>query len=249
MKSIEEEIFICLDCETTGLDPVNDRIIEIAFTKFTFKEILHSYETLIDPECDIPAVSTEIHHITNEMVQSKPKIKEVLPHLFQSLDDAILVGHGISMDLAFLQSEAARFKIGHRLSSFPVIDTLRLARLYGESPANSLEQLRQHFNIEDQGAHRAMSDVVVNIEVFKFLSQKFSTIEQIFDRLTKPILLKTMPFGKHKGRPFSELPLEYLKWASSKSFDQDLTFSITNELKKRKKGNLFKQAANPFSSL
>jgi DNA polymerase-3 subunit epsilon len=58
-----------------------------------------------------------------------------------------------------------------------------------------------------------------------------------------------MPLGKHKGRPFSEIPHEYLQWAANKDFDQDLTFSIRSELKKRKSGNLFKQASNPFSEL
>ena len=58
-----------------------------------------------------------------------------------------------------------------------------------------------------------------------------------------------MPLGKHKGRPFSEIPIEYLLWAANKDFDQDLMFSIRSELKKRKSGSLFKQAANPFSQL
>ena len=65
-----------------------------------------------------------------------------------------------------------------------------------------LEKLREHFNIEPEGAHRAMSDVIVNISVFKYLSQSFKTTEQLLERLKKPILLKTMPLGKYKGRPF-----------------------------------------------
>jgi DNA polymerase-3 subunit epsilon len=124
-----------------------------------------------------------------------------------------------------------------------------MARLYGESPVNSLEKLREHFNIAAEGAHRAMNDVVVNIEVFKFLSSKFKTTEQLVERLKKPILLKKMPLGKHKGRPFGEIPIEYLLWAANKDFDQDLLFSIKSELKKRKTGNQFRQASNPFSSL
>ena len=129
------------------------------------------------------------------------------------------------------------------------LDTLRLARLYGESPTNSLESLRKHFNIKAEGAHRAMSDVLVNIEVFKHLSRKFKTTEEMLKRLEKPITLKLMPLGKHKGRPFREVPVEYLRWAANQSFDQDLLFSLRSELKKRKTGNQFSQAANPFSEL
>ena len=124
-----------------------------------------------------------------------------------------------------------------------------MARLYGESPINSLQQLRQHFNIQPEGAHRAMSDVVVNIEVFKQLAKPYHTTEELFSFLQKPIRLKTMPLGKHKGRRFEEIPIEYLLWAEKKDFDQDLLFSIRNEIRNRKKGGRFEQSSNPFQNL
>jgi len=249
MGLITKDTFVCVDCETTGLEPDLDRIIEVAAVKFTFEKILDSYETLIDPEVPIPEASQEIHHISNEMVQGKPKIQDVLPNLIKFIGRHIIIGHGIKLDLAFLDKAAKKHNIHSTLSSATTLDTLRMARLYGESPINSLEKLREHFNIEAEGAHRAMNDVMVNIEVFKFLSTRFKTTEQLLERLTKPILLKKMPLGKHKGRPFGEIPIEYLQWAVNKDFDQDLIFSIKSELKKRKTGNQFRQASNPFSSL
>jgi DNA polymerase-3 subunit epsilon len=249
MGLIKKDTFICLDCETTGLEQDKDRIIEVGIVRFTFDEILDSFQTLIDPETPIPEVSIAIHHITDEMVQGKPKIQEILPAIFHFIGRDIIVGHGISNDIAFLTNAAKQYHIPHRLSSLTLIDTLRLARLYGESPTNSLETLRKHFNIPEEGAHRAMNDVVVNIEVFKFLANQFKTTEQMLDRLKSPILLKAMPLGKHKGRPFSDIPIEYLGWAAHQDFDQDLMFSIRSELKKRKKGTQFKQASNPFGDL
>jgi DNA polymerase-3 subunit epsilon len=61
--------------------------------------------------------------------------------------------------------------------------------------------------------------------------------------------MKYMPFGKYKGRPFSEIPLQFLNWASRIDFDQDLLHSIQLELKKRKKGGQFGQATNPCLEL
>ncbi len=61
--------------------------------------------------------------------------------------------------------------------------------------------------------------------------------------------MATMPLGKHKGRPFKEIPLQYLQWIVNKDFDQDLLYSVRTELKKRKKGNLFNQSSNPFLNL
>jgi DNA polymerase III subunit epsilon len=248
MGLLKTDTFVCLDCETTSLDPETNRIIEIAVVLFKEDEILASFETLIDPEISIPEESTFIHHITNDMVKGKPKIQQVLPNVLSMIGKFIIVGHGIPFDIACIVNSSKRHSIPCHLVQ-PHLDTLRLARLYGESPINSLEKLREHFNIASEGAHRAMSDVLVNIKVFKFLVQKYKTTEEILERLKKPILLKTMPLGKHKGRSFSDIPQEYLKWALTKDFDQDLVFSIRSELKKRKAGTLFSQAGNPFSSL
>lgn len=249
MGLITKDAFICLDCETTGLEPLTDQIIEVAAVKFSFDQTIDKFETLIDPGIPIPESSQEIHHISNEMVQGKPKIEEILPSLVKFVGKGIIIGHGIKLDIAFLEAAAKKHQIHCPFSSLAHLDTLRMARLYGESPTNSLEKLREHFNIESEGAHRAMNDVVVNIDVFKFLSSSYKTTEQLLERLKKPILLKTMPLGKHKGRPFGEVPVEYLLWAANKDFDQDLLFSIRSELKKRKQGTQFRQAANPFSEL
>ena len=249
MGSLNKETFICLDCETTGLDPKQDRIIELAIVKFTFSETLETFETLIDPQTSISEVSIAIHHITHDMVQGKPTIQEVLPEAIRIIGSHTIVGHGIQMDLSFLAEAAKRYGLQNPFISQSFIDTLRLARLYGESPTNSLEKLREHFNIQAEGAHRAMGDVVVNIAVFKYLTASFKTIEQVHERLSKPILLKRMPLGKHKGRPFNEIPIEYLRWALRGDFDQDLIFSLRSELQKRGRGGRFEQASNPFAQL
>lgn len=249
MAHIEKQEFICIDCETTGLDAQSDRIIEVAVMRFNIHEVFAEFESLINPECEIPESSTLIHHITQEMVKNKPTIKEVLPQILALIGNHIIIGHGVAFDIELLAIAADRSNISHTLRSNRYLDTLRMARHYGESPTNSLEQLRQHFNIPHEGAHRAMSDVIVNREVFKFLAKRFKTADQIFDILSKPVQLKNMPLGPHKGRPMKEVPLQYLQWAASKDFDQDLLYSIRSEISRRKKGNLFAQAGNPFQSL
>jgi len=246
---MHKEVFVCFDCETTGLDPREDLIIEIAVCKFTFETILESCEDLVDPGILIPSQTTEIHHITDEMVSGKPKIDVILPRYLDIIGDNILVGHAIPFDIALLENAAKRCSMKTILPSLKYLDTLRLARLYGESPSNSLETLRKHFNIETCEAHRAMNDVIVTIKVFKHLSSKFKTTEDAFERLKRPIQLRLMPLGKYKGRSFSDIPLEYLRWAAHQNFDRDLLFSLRQELKRRRSGGLFSQASNPFSQL
>jgi DNA polymerase-3 subunit epsilon len=249
MVEMEKQKFVCLDCETTGLDVKEDRVIEVAAICFDYEHVYWEIESLINPECVIPESSIAIHHITQDMVHGKPTIAEFLPRILPLLGKEIIVGHGVQFDIELLVMAAERHQIPCKLRENRFLDTLRMARLYGESPVNSLEQLRKHFNIPLEGAHRAMSDVIVNKEVFKHLSKRYRTAEQLFEALSRPILLKTMPLGKHKGRPLKEVPLQYLQWVAKKEFDQDLNYSIKTELTRRKKGNLFNQSANPFSAL
>ncbi len=172
MGLIENDVFVCFDCETTGLDTENDKIIEIGAATFQGGTILKSCEDLINPGIAIPINTIEIHHITNEMVLNKPKIDSVINHYLEFIGKHIIVGHGVTFDISILNSEAKRLNINTQLEKLKYVDTLRLARLYGESPSNSLQSLRKHFNIQSNGAHRALSDVHVNIEVFKFLSRQ-----------------------------------------------------------------------------
>lgn len=241
--------FVCIDCEATGLDSKQDRIIEVAAIRFNLSEVFDQYESLVNPECVIPETSIAIHHITPDMVASKPTITTILPHLLQFIGKYIIVGHGVGFDIDLIANAAERAGIPCTLRHNLSLDTLRMARLYGDSPTNSLEQLRRHFNVEHEGAHRAMSDVIVNVEVFKHLARRYRTTDHIFEALSRPVLLKTMPLGPHKGRLLKEVPLEYLRWAANKNFDQDLLFSLRSELKRRKSGNLFNQAGNPFAEL
>ena len=250
MSKLHEETFICLDCEATGLNIESEEIIEIAVVKFNFNEIIEQFEALVDPERPIPPESTAVHHITDEMVKGKPKIGEVLPKVFKMIDGYPIMGHNIGFDISIILASAKKRNIPCAWDLMGnSIDTVRLARLYGESPSNTLENLRKHFNIPEEGAHRAMNDVIVNIKVFKYLAKDFRSRDEMVKRLREPILMKMMPLGKHKGKPFREVPIDYLNWASHQDFDKDLLFSIQEEKKKRHKKKPFLESCNPFGDL
>lgn len=249
MTSLKKQIFVCLDCEATGLDVVHDRIVEVAVVRFTLDEVLEEYESLVNPLIPIPESSIEVHHITDAMVQDKPDMRQLLPQILTLVGASPIVGHGVAYDIDLIANACERSGIPTTIRKNPFVDTLRLARLYGESPSNSLQVLRSHFNIEEEGAHRAMSDVIVNIQVFKRLAARFTSLDHILKTLAKPILMKIMPLGKHKGRRIKDLPLPYLLWAARQQFDQDLLFSLRTEIASRKKRPAFFHSANPFHQL
>lgn len=249
MKPLNKEIFVCVDCESTGLDPKSDRIIEVAAVIFTFDGILERFETLVNPGRDIPEESQKIHNISNEMVSEAPPVKKILPELLEFLGKHTIVGHGIGYDIQLISAEAERYGYDCSIMSSTNVDTLRLARAYGNCPSNALSSLGKHFNVQTEGAHRAMNDVEMNVEVFKHLCKKYKSLGEILKLLSKPVLLKKMPLGKHKGRPFTEVPEPYLRWCLHRDFDQDLMYSVRSELKKRRKDTRFNAAGNPFSGL
>lgn len=249
MSLLKNTQFICLDCEFTGLDPEKDRILEVAAIRFTLSENLSEFSSLVDPECPISEEAQAIHNIHPEMVRGKPKMQEILPDLLTFVDRNIIVGHGISSDINMIERAARRAGITCEFKNCRTIDTLRLARHYGDSPNNSLENLAVHFNVPREPAHRALNDVMMNIAVFKHLVRRYKTLDEIFNILNQPIKMKYMPLGKYKGRKFSEIPLHYLQRSAGMDFDQDLLYTLRLELKKRKSGNDFSQSTNPFSEL
>ena len=85
-KKIEEAKFICLDTETTGLDPLHGgRICEVAMLGSRGGERAGSYATLLNPQVVISPEVTAIHGITNEMVASAPSFADIAFNLIDFL--------------------------------------------------------------------------------------------------------------------------------------------------------------------
>jgi len=239
-----------MDAETTGLNLDDDRIIEIAAVRFSIEEgVIDTFNEMVDPKRDIPKESFAIHNISSAMLEGKPTIDIVLPKLLDFIKDDIIVGHQVTFDITMVVNAAERLRIKTDLAKRTYIDTLRLGRNYGDSPNNSLVQLAKHFNVAFEDSHRALDDVLMNIEVFKHLVSPYKTTEELFKLLARPIKMKYMPLGKYKGRLFSDIPHPYLRWAVNMDFDQDLLFTIRTELKKRKINPGFSEASNPFKNL
>ncbi|RDB31869.1 putative quorum-sensing-regulated virulence factor [Candidatus Similichlamydia laticola] len=233
MQRIEETTFVCIDCEATGLNLEQDRIIEIALAVFKNGQIEEEYTTLLDPGCPIPSASEKIHLIRNEMVKGQPIFLEVAPQIFSLLERGAVVGHSISFDLELIRKEAERSGLDWQGTPL-LIDTLRLARSYGKCPLLSLDALCQHFGIPLECHHRAMSDVRSTISLFQRLVQGFTYLETVQTLLDKPIEMKFMPLGEYRGFAIRQLPLSYLKWATKKKFDLDLHYSLSKELQRRR---------------
>ena len=65
---MHRSVFVAFDTETTGLYPGFDQIVEIAACRFKNGEMIDEFQTLVNPERDIPSEVTDIHGITEESV-------------------------------------------------------------------------------------------------------------------------------------------------------------------------------------
>ncbi len=125
MADLEKQKFICIDCETTGLDAQQDRIIEVAVMCFDSQTVYGEFESLINPECPIPETSIAIHHITPDMVVDKPTIDQVLPSILELVGDHIIIGHGVHFDIDIVATAAERYGIPTKIRNNRFLDTLK----------------------------------------------------------------------------------------------------------------------------
>ena len=149
--------FAVIDLETSGLEPSNSRIIEIAILLMNSKgEIQEEYATLINPG-NGQVGPTFIHHITEEAVSTAPTFEEVAGDILSRLENRIVVAHHAAFEDKFLASEFRR--AGVKLPALPTIDTLLLARQIIDLPNYKMDTVLQHFGIDGLDLHTALGDV------------------------------------------------------------------------------------------
>ena len=76
MKLNLKRPLVVFDLETTGLDLVNDRIIQLSYIKVSPDGTEKSGNELINPGKEIPKEVTDLTGITNEMVKDAPTFKQ-----------------------------------------------------------------------------------------------------------------------------------------------------------------------------
>lgn len=174
-RSIDDTTFIVIDVETTGLNPIQNRITEIGLIKICEGEIIGEYSTLINPKQFIPSSITRLTGITNEMVFDKPEFEEIIPDLFSFLmidrNEVILAGHNIGFDYKFLISSMKRSKVNS--VAFKTLCTSRLARrLNYNLKSRSLSNLINYFGIRTKRRHRALDDAKATAQILLFFLDK-----------------------------------------------------------------------------
>ncbi len=141
---------IVFDTETTGLERLEDRVIEIGgvelINKFPTGRTFHKY---INPQGrQVHAEALAVHGISNEQLLDKPTFAEILDEFLEFFDGAKLVAHNAMFDLGFINAELARLGQAE-IQVERVVDTLALARRKHPMGPNSLDALCKRYGIEN----------------------------------------------------------------------------------------------------
>ncbi len=170
--------YVVFDLETTGLSPVTDAIIEISAVKVRGGKVTDSFSTLVNPGRKIPAAASRVNGITDRMVADAPCLKEALERFLPFIRGEILVGHNIhSFDMKFLDQAVREFYKKELDNDY--IDTLFMARsCLKELDHHRLVDVAACFHISTEGAHRALSDCMMNQKCFEEMGKRMAAAPQ-----------------------------------------------------------------------
>ncbi|MCF7866990.1 3'-5' exonuclease [Candidatus Woesearchaeota archaeon] len=158
--------YTVLDIETTGLSRYRHKITEIAAVNIVDGIVKKEFQTLINPETKIPRFITRLTGINDEMVKDAPTINEAMPKFLNFLDESVMIAHNASFDYGFLKYNTEEL-IGKKFENQKLCTRKLASRLIPELPSKKLSCVCEHYNIINEDAHRAMTDVKATFEVFK----------------------------------------------------------------------------------
>jgi DNA polymerase III subunit epsilon len=157
---------IVLDTETTGLEPSQGhRIIEIGCVEMVNRRLTgNNYHQYIQPDRQIDAGALEVHGISNEFLQDKPRFIDIVEDLLRYLRGAELVIHNAPFDVGFLNHELKLSGDTGQIEDFcTVTDTLQMARKLHPGQKNNLDALCKRYEVSN--THRELHGALLDAEI------------------------------------------------------------------------------------
>jgi len=213
---------ICFfDLETTGTQVATDRIVEISILKVFPNGNKESHTWRVNPEMSIPAVTTAIHGISDEMVANEPTFKELAPKVYALIKDCDLGGYNSNrFDIPLLAEELLRAEIDFDLKKANSVD---VQTIFHKKEKRTLEAAYKFYCDKDlTNAHSAEADTNATYEVLMSQLDRYSDLENDMSFLATFSAHKEFAdfagyigynkkgeeifsFGKHKGKTVDEV--------------------------------------------
>jgi DNA polymerase-3 subunit epsilon len=160
-------LYAVVDIETTGGFASGNGITEISILIHDGQGVIKTFETLINPDQEIPAYIEALTGISNDMVRSAPLFGGVAADIYSLLHDKVFVAHNVNFDFSFVKHHLSL--AGYELQCKKIC-TVRLSRklLPGYS-SYSLGKLCAALNISISNRHRAGGDAAATATLLTLL--------------------------------------------------------------------------------
>jgi DNA polymerase III epsilon subunit family exonuclease len=180
-KSLRNVSFAVVDCETTGVNPETDRILQLAAIVVNGEgEIVQTFDTVVKPEspADYTHGAEHIHGISEEQVAQGMPLREALQKLWEISDGNFFTAHNAQFDIGFIHAESKRVGLERQVETY--IDTLALSRKTDaeKERKHSLDALCEHYGIERDRAHEAKSDATATAQLLIHLMHDMGVSQQ-----------------------------------------------------------------------
>jgi exodeoxyribonuclease X len=233
---------IVLDCETTGIDPATDAVVEVAAVpvRRALEGSAVSWElgpgasSLVAPGRRVPPAARAIHHLGDEELRVAPKLRLALGNVAEAVGlpgSAVeaVAAHNAVFDRGFIGSQVDSHCV-RAFSAAPTwLCTWRLAlHIWPEADSHSNQALRygvRGVDVDfrawavrhhlDDAAPLMPHRALYDAGVTACLLRRMlasHTLEQLLALQEQPVLQRTCRFGKHRGTPWKDVPKDYLKW-------------------------------------
>jgi len=160
--------YVALDIETTGLDPVKNKIIELAAIRVEDGVVTEKFSELVNPREWISGFITELTGITNDMLRTARTVEQVLPEFLDFVGDSVILGQNVKFDIGFIE-EDCRVLFGSHFSN-DYLDTLRISRLlFKEYRHHRLCDQIERFGIGESVEHRALADAEQTHRCYEYM--------------------------------------------------------------------------------
>ena len=247
---------VFFDLETTGVNAIHDRIVEISYIK-VFPDGNEESKTLrINPERHIPEQSSAIHGIYDEDVKDCPTFKQVARDIAAIFVNSDIAGFNSNyFDVPMLVEEMLRAGIDFDITKCRLIDVQNIYHKLEQRTLSAAYKFYCGKNLED--AHSAQADTRATYEVLKaqldkypdklnndvqFLSS-FSKMNDNVDFAGRIIYndkhIPVFNFGKYKGQSVEDVLARdpgYYGWMMQGDFPQN-TKQVLTKLRLKAIGN------------
>jgi len=167
----EDAELVCLDIETTGLDPASADMLSVGWVLIRDSKVdLATAEAhFVKPEGDVGQTAS-VHGLTDTVVGRGMAPTEAMHRVLEALTGRVLVVHYAGLDKNLLD-RLCKEQFGDKLL-MPMIDTLALEQRrksrhhhLDDTRSLRLPDLREHYNLPRYGGHDCLMDAVATAEL------------------------------------------------------------------------------------